>query len=95
MFFSYIQQLKRDKFIIEEHRSEIKARSKRRFNPNEFYYKINIVIFINVVKYRLINMKSIEQELSPQISYRCKQYFKEYTQWNIIELCQNNTEYRL
>ncbi|CAF3978252.1 unnamed protein product, partial [Rotaria sp. Silwood1] len=51
---SYIQQLKRDKYIKEEDRSKLKVGSRGKPNPNELYYKIDIDAFVNIVHYRLI-----------------------------------------
>jgi transcription initiation factor IIE alpha subunit len=95
--YSYIQQFKCDRFIIEKCGNESSVVSKSKPNPNELYYEIDIVRFVNVVKYRLINMRTAvetfeRQALYKHMDYECVQCSKEYTQLDIGKLCKNNSE---
>jgi transcription initiation factor IIE alpha subunit len=88
---SYIQEFKRDKFIIEDHRLEQNDGTTGRRNQDQYYYKIDTATFINVVKYRLINMQAIvenleKQQIYKQSHYKCEQCSKEYTELNIGKL---------
>jgi DNA-binding MarR family transcriptional regulator len=76
---SYIEKFKRDKYIIEEHRS------------NEVFYKIDIATFVNVVKRRLIKMQSTtedieRQQIRKEINYKCQQCLREYTARDLEQL---------
>jgi transcription initiation factor IIE alpha subunit len=88
---SYIQEFKRDKFIIEDHRLESNDGTTGRRNQDQYYYKIDTTTFINVVKYRLINMQTYVENLErqqtyKQSNYKCEQCSKEYTELDIGKL---------
>ncbi len=88
---SYIQEFKRDKFIIEDHRLESDDGTTGRRNQDQYYYKIDTTAFINVVKYRLINMQAYVENLErqqtyKQSNYKCEQCGKEYTELNVGKL---------
>lgn len=88
---SYIQEFKRDKFIIEDHRLESNDGTTGRRTLDQYYYKIDVTTFINVVKYRLINMQlAVEnlerQQTYKQSNYKCEQCSKEYTELDIGKL---------
>jgi transcription initiation factor IIE alpha subunit len=88
---SYIQEFKRDKFIIEDHRLEQNDGTTGRRNQDQYYYKIDTTTFINVVKYRLINMQTYvenleRQQIYKQSNYKCEQCSKEYTELDIGKL---------
>ncbi|CAF2855594.1 unnamed protein product [Rotaria sp. Silwood2] len=88
---SYIQEFKRDKFIIEDHRLESNDGTTGRRNQDQYYYKIDTTTFINVVKYRLINMQNYvvnleRQQTYKQSNYKCEQCSKEYTELDIGKL---------
>ena len=88
---SYIQEFKRDKFIIEGHRLESNDGTTGRRNQDQYYYKIDTTAFINVVKYRLINMQThVEnyerQQTYKQSNYKCEQCGKEYTEFDVGRL---------
>ncbi|CAF1064135.1 unnamed protein product [Rotaria magnacalcarata] len=88
---SYIQEFKRDKFIIEDHRLESNDGTSGRRNQDQYYYKIDTTTFINVVKYRLINMQSYVENLErqqtyKQSNYKCEQCLREYTELDIGKL---------
>jgi transcription initiation factor IIE alpha subunit len=88
---SYIQEFKRDKFIIEDHRLESNDGTTGRRNQDQYYYKIDTSTFINVVKYRLINMQTYVENLErqqtyKQSNYKCEQCSKEYTELDIGKL---------
>ena len=56
---SYIQEFKRDKFIIEGHRLESnEGNTGGRRNQDQYYYQLDMSRFINVVKYRLIHIQN-------------------------------------
>ena len=81
---SFIQEFKRDKFIKEVHRLESNDSTTGRRNQDQYYYEIDTKTFINVVKYRLINMRAYvenleRQETYRQSNYKCEQCSKEYT----------------
>ncbi|CAF0872311.1 unnamed protein product [Rotaria sordida] len=88
---SYIQEFKRDKFIIEDHRLESNDSTTGRRNQDQYYYKIDTTTFINVVKYRLVNMQTYVENLErqqtyKQSNYKCEQCSKEYTELDIKKL---------
>ena len=88
---SYIQEFKRDKFIKEVHRLESNDGTTGRRNQDQYYYEIDTRAFINVVKYRLINMRvyveNLErQETYRQSNYKCEQCSKEYTDLDALKL---------
>jgi transcription initiation factor IIE alpha subunit len=88
---SFIQEFKRDKFIIEDHRLESDDGTTGRRNQDQYYYKIDTATFINVVKYRLINMQTYvenleRQQIYKQSNYKCEQCSKEYTELDIGKL---------
>ncbi|CAF0851851.1 unnamed protein product [Rotaria sp. Silwood1] len=88
---SYIQEFKRDKFIIEDHRLESNDGTTGRRNQDQYYYKIDTTTFINVVKYRLIKMQSYVENLErqqtyTQSNYKCEQCSKEYTELDMLKL---------
>lgn len=88
---SYIQEFKRDKFIIEGHRLESNDGTTGRRNQDQYYYKIDTKAFIDVVKYRLINMQiHVEnferQQTYKQSNYKCEQCGKEYTEFDVGRL---------
>lgn len=92
---SYIQTLKRNKFIIEEDRRESNIDLKSKFDPKTLYYTIDIATLINGIKYRLITMKlEIEDfERKEQIEstiYKCEQCSKEYIEFDLARLFQNS-----
>ena len=92
---SYIQEFKRDKFIIEDHRLESNDGTRGRRTQDEYYYKIDTTAFINVVKYRLINMQSYVESLErqqtyKQSNYKCEQCGKEYTELDVGRLFDTN-----
>jgi transcription initiation factor IIE alpha subunit len=94
---SYIQEFKRDKFIIEERRCELNVGTKSEPKPDELYYQIDIERFVNVVKYRLINMQSIvekfeQEQTNKQVYYECEQCVKGYTEWDFGTLYKNSKE---
>jgi transcription initiation factor IIE alpha subunit len=88
----FIQEFKRDKFIIEDHRLESNdGTTGGRRNQDQYYYKIDTTTFINVVKYRLINMQTYVENLErqqtyKQSNYKCEQCSKEYTELDIGKL---------
>lgn len=88
---AFIQEFKRDKFIIEDHRLESNDGRTGRRNQDEYYYKIDIAMFINVVKYRLHNMQTYVENLErqqtyKQSNYKCEHCSKEYTELDIGKL---------
>ena len=88
---SYIQEFKRDKFIIEGHRLELNESTTGRRNLDQYYYKIDNANFINVVKFRLENMRTYvenleRQQIYKQSNYKCEQCAKEYTELDIGKL---------
>ena len=92
---SFIQEFKRDKFIIEDHRLESNDGTTGRRNQDQYYYKIDTAAFINVVKYRLINMQIFvenfeRQQTYKQSNYKCEQCGKEYTEFDVGRLYDAN-----
>lgn len=92
---SYIQEFKRDKFIIEDHKLESNDSTTGRRNQDQYYYKIDTDEFINVVKYRLLNMQAhIEnldrQQTYKQSNYKCEQCGKDYTELDVGRLYDTN-----
>ena len=88
---SYIQEFKRDKFIIEDHRLESNDGTTGRRTQDQYYYKLDTFRFYNVVKYRLINMQTYVQNLEKQQRYKpsiykCETCGKEYTELDIGKL---------
>ncbi|CAF0731107.1 unnamed protein product [Adineta steineri] len=88
---SFIQEFKRDKFIIEDHRLESNDGTTGRRTQDQYYYKIDTTTFINVVRYRLIHMQmhveSFErQQTYKQSNYKCEQCAKEYTELDVGKL---------
>jgi transcription initiation factor IIE alpha subunit len=89
---SFIQEFKRDRFIIESHTLESNdGTTGGRRNQDQYYYKIDPATFINVVKYRLINMQTYVENLErqqtyKQSNYKCEQCLKEYTELDIGKL---------
>ncbi|CAF0721304.1 unnamed protein product [Adineta steineri] len=58
---------------------------------DQYYYKIDIATFINVVRYRLIHMQmhveNLErQQINKQLNYKCEKCAKEYTDLDIGKL---------
>ncbi|CAF1015845.1 unnamed protein product [Adineta steineri] len=87
----YIQEFKRDKFIIEDHRLESNDGTTGRRSQDQYYYKFDRETFINVVRYRLIHMRMhVEnferQQTYKQTNYECEQCAKEYTELDIGKL---------
>ena len=95
---SYIEEFKRDKFIIEEYRKKFNVNSRKKPEPDELFYKIDIVTFVNIVKYRLANMQlrvidsEKQQQMCEQMDYKCQQCSKEYTEFDIAKLYRNSIE---
>ena len=94
---SYIQEFKRDKFIIEGHRLELNESTTGRRNLDQYYYKIDVDSFIDVVKFRLEKMRiyveNLErQQIYRQSNYKCEQCAKEYTELDIGKLYDLNQE---
>ena len=88
---SFIQEFKRDKFIIEDHVLETNDGTTGRRHQDQYYYKIDTTMFINVVRYRLINMQSHVENLErqqtyKQSNYKCEQCSKEYTELDVGKL---------
>ena len=88
---SYIQEFKRDKFIIEGHRLESNDGTTGRRNQDQYYYKIDTTAFINVVRYRLIHMQMHVENLERQqiyksSNYKCEQCSKDYTELDFGKL---------
>lgn len=88
---SFIQEFKRDKFIIEGHRLESNDGTTGRRNQDQYYYKIDTRAFVHVVKYRLINMQTFvenleRQQIYKQSNYKCEQCNKEYTEFDVGRL---------
>lgn len=88
---SYIQEFKRDKFIIEDHKLESNDGTKGRRNQDQYYYKIDTTAFINVVKYRLINMQthvgnSERERTYMQSNYKCEGCGDTYVELDIVKL---------
>lgn len=55
---SYIQEFKRDKYILEEHRLESTEGGKGGLrNQDRFYYKFDAPVFVNIVRYRLHELR--------------------------------------
>ncbi|CAF1053967.1 unnamed protein product [Adineta steineri] len=87
----YIQEFKRDKFIIEDHRLESNEGTTGRRSQDQYYYKFDRETFINVVRYRLIHMRMhVEnferQQTYKQTNYKCEQCTKEYTELDVGKL---------
>jgi transcription initiation factor IIE alpha subunit len=94
---AYIQEFKRDRFIIEEHGRELDLESSNSENVDQCYYRIDSTTFINTVKYRLENMRTAvedfeRQEICKQTNYKCEKCLKEYTELEIGILLQYNRE---
>jgi transcription initiation factor IIE alpha subunit len=95
---SFIQEFKRDKFIIEDHRLESNdGTTGGRRNQDQYYYKIDTTAFINVVKYRLIHMQTYVENLErqqtyKQSNYKCEQCGKDYTEFNVGKLYDPNQD---
>jgi transcription initiation factor IIE alpha subunit len=94
---AYIQEFKRDKFIIEDHRLESNDGTTGRRNQDQYYYKIDTTTFIMVVKYRLFTMrKEIEnldrQQTYKQSNYKCEQCSKDYTELDVGRLYDPSQE---
>ncbi|CAF1481432.1 unnamed protein product [Adineta steineri] len=88
---SFIQEFKRDKFIIEDHCPESNDDTTSRGIQDQYYYKIDTATFINVVRYRLIHMQmhveNLEREqTNKQLNYKCEKCAKEYTDLDIGKL---------
>ena len=88
---SYIQEFKRDKFIIEDHRLESNDGTTGRRNQDQYYYKIDTTTFINVVKYRLMCMQDYVENLErqqtyKQSNYKCEKCSQQYTELDIGKL---------
>jgi transcription initiation factor IIE alpha subunit len=88
---SFIQEFKRDKFITEDIRMEKNNGATGRRHQDQYYYKINIPTFINVVEYRLIHMEAHVENLErqqtyKQSNYKCGTCAKEYTELDIGKL---------
>ncbi|UJR38862.1 hypothetical protein I4U23_031530 [Adineta vaga] len=82
---SYIEDFKKDKFIIEDHCRELNESAARQHSQDQYYYKIDTTTFINVVRYRLIHMQLNVENLERQhtcksLNYKCEQCAKEYTE---------------
>ncbi|UJR23495.1 hypothetical protein I4U23_026493 [Adineta vaga] len=87
----YIQEFKRDKFIIEDHRLESNEGATGQRKQDQYYYKIDTTAFINVVRYRLIHMQMHVENLERQqtykpSNYKCEQCSKEYTELDFGKL---------
>lgn len=82
---AYIADFKRDSILIVSHRLEQQESGNgRRFNQDQYYYKIDMEKFINIVKYRLLNVRTQVETLERdqtcrQANYRCEGCGKEYT----------------
>ncbi|CAF4044440.1 unnamed protein product, partial [Adineta steineri] len=88
---SFIQEFKRDKFIIEDHCPESNDGATSRGTQDQYYYRIDTTTFINVVRYRLIHMQmhveNLErQQMHNQLNYKCEKCAKEYTVIDIRKL---------
>ena len=87
----YIQEFKRDKFIIEDHRLESNDSNTGRRNLDQYYYKIDDFTFVNVVRYRLEHMRTYvenleRQQIYKQSNYKCEQCAKTYTELDVGKL---------
>ncbi|CAF3821287.1 unnamed protein product [Adineta steineri] len=88
---SFIQEFKRDKFIIEDHCPESNDGATSRGTQDQYYYRIDTATFINVVRYRLIHMQMHVEDLereqtNKQLNYKCERCAKEYTELDIGKL---------
>lgn len=91
---SNIESFKRSGIIIEEHRRN--TNSSGTFDPSTVFYKIDLVVLINVVKYRLIKIQSdIEnferEESNSNMVYHCKHCSQKYTEFDIAQLLRSSS----
>ena len=92
---SNIESFKRDRIIIEEHRRN--TNSSGEVDPSTVFYKIDLVVLINVIKYRLIKIQSdIEncdrEKSNSNMVYHCKHCLQKYTEFDIGQLLQSSSE---
>lgn len=90
---SNIEPFKRERIIIEDNRRD--RNSNGTFDPSTVFYKIDLVVLINVIKYRLINIQfdidNFEQEESnSNMVYHCKHCSQKYTDFDVAQSLRSN-----